>query len=340
MAAAIAFIEAPAALVALVRSTSPHPVAELEPARELPEVLRQPTAFVAVAVGPHVTDAVEMAQRVGQTDPQLAVVILRNHDDVATTGRSLQFAPFLGEDVSCRRAESDEVTANAVMAAATRTARRRAHRAALRAAAERVGAASAAIAIAAPSHSLGTLLDQAPVGVVTVDAAGIILSANRYVERLFEVRPAELAHRSLVDLFPVEAQSRLHVLLTPGTPLFPSATRRFARQRSDGATQELDVTAARFTSAAGEPGSILLLQEVTERAHAERVARRQALNLQEGVIKRLVEARAAVAEGEHDGAMASLDEAVLRARALARQIVAGSASEDRDDRARPPSRPR
>lgn len=282
---------------------------------------RDPSGVAAVALGREVTSPVAAVQSFGTVDAQLAVVVLSDDLSVGDVTRDLQFAPFIGEDVVCRSDTYLDAAGSAVAAAAERTLRRRAHRVTMRAAAAQLGPTPQFGRAAATTESLGTLLDQAPVGIVTLDDRAYVVSLNRHAERLLESRQGDVVRQPFVDLFPDDARARLSVMLMPGGPLAPSATRRFRRARSDGRVQDVDITAARFHSSLGRHGTILLVQEVTEAATAERERHHQARALQEGVIQTLTAAQAAAADGDAARAEKLIGHALERSEALASQLL-------------------
>lgn len=291
-------------------------------AAAIERVGRAAADLAAVVLGPRVTSPVETVQRLGTMDGELAVVVLTADDDVEGRRRELQFAPFLGEDVTCRAVGAPEPAATAIAAAADRTVRRRTHRATMRAAGAQLGPGLHVGGSAVTVQGLGTLLDQAPVGIVTLDDQSRVVSVNRYAERLLDSDAGSLARRPLEDRFPAESRARLAVMLQPSTPLFPSPTRRFGRRRADGREQELDITAARFRSPLGAAGTILLLQDATDAAAGQRRLRRHARALHDDVIASLVAAHEATVDGEAGRAALLIAATLERARALALELDA------------------
>ena len=323
MSPRIVLARPPEGFVERVRAVTSLAVDTVAEAAHVDGLLADPGGVAAVVLGPDVGAAVKVAQRVARADRRISVVILRPPGSLDETLAAIQFAPFLGDDVSCRSDAYPDVAARATAAAAERTLRRRQHSATIEAAGVQLGRDAAPLSPAATARTLGTLLEQAPVGVITVDSAGRVVAANRHAERLFGHAAPDLANRDLTDLFPVEDQARLSVMLMPSTPLLPSPTRRFRREGSGGEQQYLDITAARFETAGSARGTILLVQEVSDAAQRER----HSLAIQEEVVRTLARARAAAAEGQHELLMGLLDEALRRAQRVARELLSRSAQD-------------
>src|SRR5206468_1751518 len=60
---------------------------------------------------------------------------------------------------------------------------------------------------------LGTLLDSAPIGIVTLDASGAVIGWNRRAGEMLEVPEVEALAKPFVELWPVAERDRLTALI-------------------------------------------------------------------------------------------------------------------------------
>jgi PAS domain S-box-containing protein len=207
-----------------------------------------------VLLGPRLADPVRVAQRLQTLDRDGAVVILAAPGREGEIRRALNVAPFLEGDVVCVAA-GDPALADILAAAGRRTRDRRR--------AERRGRETPPPLSA---RYLGTLLDSAPIGIVTLDAGVCVIGWNRRAGEMLGVPEVEALGVSFAELWPESERAGLAALVesldasgldTPGVT--------FTR-----GGQAFELTGARFAIRSGESGAILVLQDVTQRVAAER----------------------------------------------------------------------
>ena len=118
-------------------------------------------------------------------------------------------------------------------------------------------------------RELETIVDTIPSGVVTLDAAGVVLKSNRAFAVLMGLREdAVLAGQNIDTLLPAEFASdlagvirRSHRMGAAGTEIeFPAR----------GRIVHLAVTSARLELGAGQTGSVLVVEDTTELLRAQR----------------------------------------------------------------------
>lgn len=226
-------------------------------------------AMDGVVLGPHLEQPVQVAQQAHLLDPDLSVVVLSPPDRHPQIVHALQFALFIGEEVCCHPLEEAHSLGAAVAEAVTRTQQRREYRATVR-------AMNAAAAIPSPFQAqaaqyLGRLLDHAPIGVVAVDDAGCVLAWNPKAGEIFGKSEREMLGRSMAPLFPEREQQKWRRLIEEGL----SAPKKIPyeiieREREEGTRQWVELRAAALGGRTGEPGWMIILQDITDRLAAER----------------------------------------------------------------------
>jgi PAS domain S-box-containing protein len=220
--------------------------------------LEQRDGVDVVLLAPQLDDPVRVAQRLHSLDRQGAVVILCEPAQEADVRHALELAPFLDGDVVLVTTRDGRAVAAAVSGAVARTQARR------RAQSDRKERRDTPPPLSA--RYLGTLLDSAPIGIVTLDGAGAVIGWNKRAGEMLDVPEVEALGTPFADLFPEQHRPRLRVLIEGLETAGISADGEvFERgQRS------FELTGARFAARTGERGALVILQDVSTRVAAER----------------------------------------------------------------------
>src|SRR5207248_6133539 len=117
----------------------------------------------------------------------------------AEVRRALEVAPFLEGDVVC--APADDPGVQQVLGAAAQRSRTRRD-----AATERKRRRDTPPPLSA--RYLGTLLDSAPIGIVTLDASGAVIGWNRRAGEMLGVPELEALGRQFTELWPDSERTR------------------------------------------------------------------------------------------------------------------------------------
>ncbi len=118
-------------------------------------------------------------------------------------------------------------------------------------------------------RELETIVETIPSGVITMDAAGVVLQANRAVAQLFGVREqAALVGRRVEDLFPSEIAEDVASLIRRGQRMGAASNEIDLMVR--GRTVHLAMTSARLELAHGHPGTVLVVEDTSELLRAQR----------------------------------------------------------------------
>lgn len=220
----------------------------------------------AILLLPGIEDPVRVAQRLHSMDREGSLVLAVTPEREAELRHALETAPFLEGDVECVTQSGEELVETLAEAAARSQARRADH---VRAGAPPLSA-----------QYLGTLLDSAPIGVVTIDSHGAVIGWNRRAGDMLEVPEVEALGSRFADLWPADERERLQELIAG----LHAGGLDAAGQTFERGERAFEITGARFATRPGEAGAILVLQDVTKRVAAERELRHTARTLQESLL--------------------------------------------------------
>jgi PAS domain S-box-containing protein len=210
-----------------------------------------------VLLTPGLADPVRVAQRLHSLDRLGAVVVLADAGAEDELRHALEIAPFLGGDVSLvGRAEAESLV-DLLASAAARTQTRREEAQRRRTRRETPPPLSASY--------LGTLLDSAPIGIVTLDASDAVIGWNKRAGEMLQVPEVEAVGSSFAEMFAPERERLEELIDGLGTAGLDDEGQVFEREG-----RSFEITGARFAVGSGESGALLILQDVTKRRAAER----------------------------------------------------------------------
>ena len=221
----------------------------------------------AVVLGLGAEEAVRAAQRVNSYDKLIPVLILADPAAGNELKRTLLFSPFLGNEVTVWSTEDMDILPAALRDAAIRRRQRLQHRDTLSHAQIRLEK----LPLQKPevTHYLDRLLDHAPVGVVTVDLDGTIITVNRQAQESLATSDQPVLGQALQSIFPPSQRERLAALME-------SCSVDSGQRQSDvfeidatGEVSYLEATIAPLAYRTGQRGFMLILQDVTSRVEAE-----------------------------------------------------------------------
>ncbi len=116
---------------------------------------------------------------------------------------------------------------------------------------------------------LETIVETIPSGLVTLDAAGVVVQANRAFGALTGQHPeADLRGAQIESLLPPECADELASVIRRGHRMGAASTE--IDLRPHGRTMHLAVTSARLDQAQSRPGSVLVVEDTTELLRAQR----------------------------------------------------------------------
>ena len=118
-------------------------------------------------------------------------------------------------------------------------------------------------------RELETIVETIPSGVVTLDAAGVVLQSNRAFAALLGQREnGVLSGWRVEDLFPADIEEDVASLIRRGQRMGAASTEIDLAVR--GRTLHLAMTSARLELAHGQPGTVLVVEDTSELLRAQR----------------------------------------------------------------------
>jgi two-component system nitrogen regulation sensor histidine kinase NtrY len=128
---------------------------------------------------------------------------------------------------------------------------------------------SANLAIEERRRELETILETIPSGVVTLDSAGAVLQCNRAFAALMGRRDdVGMSGQRIESLLPADCADDLARVIRRGQRMGAASTEIELHAR--GRTIHLAVTSARLELAHGRPGTVLVVEDMTELLRAQR----------------------------------------------------------------------
>ena len=215
-------------------------------------------AVDVVLLAPRLDDPVRVAQRLLSLDRQGAVAILAAPEREHEVRHALEVAPFLDGDIVLATTGDPAAAAGLLAEAAARTRIRRGEQVDRRKRRDTPPPLSA--------RYLGTLLDSAPIGIVTLDGDGAVVGWNRRAGEMLGVPEVEALGAPFEELWVEADRPRLAALIEA----FGSVGLDGAGEVFERGEQAFELTGARFGTRSGEPGRLLVLQDVSSRFAAER----------------------------------------------------------------------
>jgi two-component system, NtrC family, nitrogen regulation sensor histidine kinase NtrY len=125
------------------------------------------------------------------------------------------------------------------------------------------------LAIEERRRELETIVETIPSGVVTLDAAGVVLKSNRAFAVLMGVREeSNLSGERFVTLLPADCADDLAGVIRRGQRMGAASTE--IEFHAHGRTIHLAITSARLELAHGQQGTVLVVEDTTELLRAQR----------------------------------------------------------------------
>lgn len=219
------------------------------------------TEVDVVILGTKVNDPISLAQRLHFIEKNISVIIITEKAEYHKMLDALQFAPFLGEEVSCHSVENIKNFKEKVQSAIFNTRKRKEYKESV-----------ANINVQIPGQNslqlqtaryIDRLLDSAPIGVVLLDNNHKILAWNKKSQELFGKNERDALGTSLVTFFPpTEANKLLGILSSSsGTPKETLSRENIQKelQYLEAAVTKLDDIRNNF---------LIIFEDVTERKNS------------------------------------------------------------------------
>lgn len=250
-----------------------HFAAPREPALLLDHIENGGVPMDAVVLDLPTEASVQLAQRLHTYDKLIPVMIISHTRGSEDLKRTLMFSPFVGNEVTAWADDDIDLLPVALREAVHRHRQRVRHRNTLSTAQIRLEK----LPLQRPeaTHYLDRLLDSAPVGVMTVDRNGTVVTSNQQAQEILATAGDRLLGQPLTKVFPVREHERLFALQRA---CMASTHERcsdvFELRRSGQAPRYAEVSLAALAYRTGQRGFMLILQDVTSRVEAEQERQR------------------------------------------------------------------
>lgn len=222
----------------------------------------------AVLLGAELENPIQVAQRVYRVDKTIPVLMLSPAERMAALERDIIFSPYIGSEVRPWSLGDLERLASALQNAVERRRQRSSYVHTIQSAQVHLGKLS--LFQPEVTHYLDRLLDRLPVGVLSVDAQGMIMSMSRRAEAILCSNEVDLLGRNVRSFFPVVEHKRLSHFLKIEAKTETRQPTVLQLNSPDQEARYVEATIAPMAYHAGQRGAMLILQEVTERVRAER----------------------------------------------------------------------
>ncbi|MBX2885159.1 MAG: PAS domain S-box protein [Granulosicoccus sp.] len=216
-----------------------------------------------------VEEPIRVAQRVHSFDKTIPVIILSPEERCSELRRAVMYSPLLGSEVTPWPMDDTPGLVQALANAVVRHKQRRKYLDTISSVQPKLG--NLTLSQPEVGHYLGRLLNQAPIGVISVDAEGSILAINRHAVRLLGTSERETMGVKLVDYFVEGSREGLSNLLMRSAvaQVFGTKPEILERVVSDAQIRYLEVSATPVAYQAERRGYMVIVQDVTERERAE-----------------------------------------------------------------------
>jgi PAS domain S-box-containing protein len=235
-----------------------------EPAEIFVELEQNSPGMEALVLGSSLPEPIRLAQRIQSWDKNLSILILSPPATYHHLKQTLQFSSFLGREISCWSTARAEELVDVLDNAIRETRQRRRYKATLKAMQQQL------VTFSSPQlqakQYLDRLLDYAPIGVVTTDAQGVMLTLNRQAEIILDLGQQTGPGLALPDCFPEFERRRLHQFIAAAHSLPPET---FAIHHQDGRILFVEVIVASLQDLADNGGVLVIFQDITERKRLE-----------------------------------------------------------------------
>ncbi len=226
-----------------------------------------------VVLGLAVAEPVSIAQRLFLYDKNVPIFILSEPAHCAQLKRTLMFSPFASNEIIPWAVTDIDELSNAISKAINRRQLRMLHQNTI--ARSHIRLEKLPLLQPEAEHYLDQLLHHAPIGVLTVDVNGTILTINHQALTILDVSEQQALGQSIGHQLPLRERPKAKALLESS---FDSFTRQepqvFETDNTKRGTCFIEVILTPLAYRTGQKGAMLILQDVTNKVLAERERKR------------------------------------------------------------------
>lgn len=226
-----------------------------------------------VLLGLDVEEPVSIAQRLFLYDKNVPIFILSESAHCAQLKKTLMFSPFASNEiVAWPISEIDELSTAIQKAIQRRQLRMKYQNTIAR---SHINLEKLPLLQPEADHYLDQLLHHAPIGVLTVDVNGSILTANHQALEILDISEQLALGESVGMLLPLRERPKAKMLLESSFDSFERQDPQiFEADSETRGTCFIEVILTPLAYRTGQKGAMLILQDVTKRVLAERERQR------------------------------------------------------------------
>ncbi|MDH3589381.1 MAG: PAS domain S-box protein [Gammaproteobacteria bacterium] len=224
-----------------------------------------------VVLGTALTEPVRVAQHVHKLDRNIQIVILAG-DEAEDYRRQIEFSPFLADAVNLLPVDQLDELKTVIGRSVNRAHRRCSYDSDADGGS---GSTKKSQSSWDANQYLGNVLDQAPIGMLTLDNNGRIQTLNRRGSEILGVRERDVLDTPFKNFFMPVDRIRLNRVLSDQD----TYVGHFRIAGHDEEARFVEISASDYVSRSGQPGSMIILHDVTDRVAAEAARTRAAAAL-------------------------------------------------------------
>ncbi len=226
-----------------------------------------------VVLGLDIKEPVSIAQRLFLYDKGLPIFILSEAAHCAQLKRTLMFSPFASNEIIPWAVTDIDELSNAISKAIHRRQLRMLHQNTI--ARSHIRLEKLPLLQPEAEHYLDQLLHHAPIGVLTVDTHGTILTINHQALEILDISEQQALGQSIGLQLPHRERKKALSLLENGLNSFKRQEPQvFEADNKIIGTCYIEVILTPLAYRTGQKGAMLILQDVTNRVLAERERQR------------------------------------------------------------------
>lgn len=222
-----------------------------------------------VVLGLSIEDPVQISQRIHVYDKRIPIVILTSPNKCDRLKQTLMYSPFLGSEVFIRSKNDIDGLPVEIRNAIQRRIQRTSYDNAI--ANTHISFEKLPLLKPEATHYIDQLLDHAPIGVVTIDLNGTILTVNPQSLRILGISERTAFEVSLEQHFPEYEQHRIKDFIQiDDSETIKKGPKVFEVNVIVRGICYVEITIAPLAYRTGKRGAMLILQDVTDRVDIER----------------------------------------------------------------------
>lgn len=237
-----------------------------------------------ILLGKQLEEPLSVCRRLTENNRDLQVIIRADDDDCARLTKQIDHNGQLADQVRvCAMRDRDDLPAM-IKRAIKRARRRCSYR---RHSSDGDGDAGGNTNAGVTAY-LDNILDQAPIGMLTIDRQGGIKTLNKRARDMLGVSEADVLKTPIARLFDVADRDRLAALLDDGhlaqqkseVPRRRRTETYFTLSAGDDEQRFVEVSASQYEGRNGQPGTMIILHDITTRVLAEQARIKATVALQ------------------------------------------------------------